>query len=100
MSKSALLAALILVAGCATNDDIAARQHAEDHRECIKHGFKPVTDGYARCRMAADEKRRIGRDVLTQQAQQDRATPAPVLRAPMPTNGQPGREGGVNDAPR
>ena len=86
MSKPTLLAALILVTGCATNDEIALRQHAEDHRQCIKYGFRPITDGYARCRMAADEKRRTARDVLTQQAQQDRSTPAPAMKSPARTN--------------
>ncbi|MDO8422704.1 MAG: hypothetical protein Q7S99_11140 [Parvibaculum sp.] len=54
------LTALVLLAGCASSEQIAARDNAQrqlDERECQQLGFSPATEPFANCLLRLKEIR-------------------------------------------
>lgn len=60
MRKLIALSALVLLAGCASSEQLAARDHAQrqiDGRECQQLGFTPATEPFANCLLRLKEIR-------------------------------------------
>lgn len=60
MRKWMTLTAFILLAGCASAEQMAARDNAQrqlDTRECQQLGFTPATEGFANCLLRLKEIR-------------------------------------------
>ncbi len=60
MRKWLTLTAFILLAGCASAEQMAARDNAQrqlDNRECQQLGFTPATEGFANCLLRLKEIR-------------------------------------------
>jgi len=89
----ALLALLILLAGCETAAEERARRDASDQQRCESFGFELGTEAYANCRLQIDTSRRAAAAALLGLQQRPLyvpppaavVRPAPVLRAPNTT---------------
>ena len=51
MRPIAFLFPLLLLAACASSEEIAAERDAIDHQECVELGFEPGTEAYGNCRL-------------------------------------------------
>jgi hypothetical protein len=83
----ALTALLTLLAGCATHEQKAAEQAANDDTQCQSYGAKPATDPYIQCRVSLSQQH-----AQADQARKQRAIQAlqnyqsPTSAQPMPVN--------------
>jgi hypothetical protein len=58
MKIAAAFAFLLVLCACATPEELAAENVAEDHAACTSYGFQQGTDPYRNCRMELDQRRK------------------------------------------
>ena len=52
----ALTAVVILIAGCASQEQKAAQQAAAEDAQCQSYGARPGTDAYIQCRLSLSQQ--------------------------------------------
>ena len=57
MRRIILSMVVLLVGGCAIDEEMARQRAAVDHAKCIEYGFTRGTQAYAECRMTLDQTR-------------------------------------------